>query len=144
MTSEGIYLKKVDRRTYRKLKSMAAEKGVPVYEVLNEAIADYVDARQAQGAPGAPERRRQGSDLSTEMDANNDAYVSEKERLLRDYAGRYVVFFDGAFKGSADGLEGAAKIIRESGRPKALMVKVGEDVPTGGDWLWSSLELFAA
>jgi hypothetical protein len=78
------------------------------------------------------------------MDANNAAYSSEKRRLLKEYPGKYVVFCDGAFRGAADGLAGAAEIVRASGRPKALVAKMGEEVPLGGDWLWSSLELFAA
>ncbi len=47
MEAEGIYLKKVDRRMYRKLKAMAAQNGLPVYKVLNEAIAAYLRSGQS-------------------------------------------------------------------------------------------------
>ena len=46
MVSEGIFLKKIDRKAYRKLKSAAADRGVPVYVLLNEAIAAYVRSQQ--------------------------------------------------------------------------------------------------
>ena len=78
------------------------------------------------------------------MDANNAAYASAKRRLAKEHPGDYVVFCDGAFKGAAESLEAAAGMVRASGRPKGLIAKVGEDLPLGGDWLWSSLELFAA
>ena len=65
-------------------------------------------------------------------------------RLAKEHPGDYFVFCDGAFKGAAESLEAAAGMVRASGRPKGLIAKVGEDLPLGGDWLWSSLELFAA
>ncbi len=203
MTSEGIFLKKVDKKMYRKLKSAAAERGVPVYRVLNEAIATYVASMRAD-APGddaayalvesdaslrgkwagiangkvlatadtkeevlASMRREYLAkpfphgmvakvgeprekwdaplhDVTTEMDANNAAYEGAKERLLREYKGKYVAFSGGSLQGAAESLDGAAALIKRTGRPKGLVAKMGEEVPKGGDWLWSSLELFAA
>ena len=217
MTSEGIFLKKVDKKMYRRLKSAAAEKGVPVYQLLNDAIAMYVASVRAEGGGSEALSQREidsaayavveadtslngkwvgmangkllvtadtreevlksmrreylarpfpsgivakvgepreaevwdaGSlamhDVATEMDANNAAYEGAKERLLREHKGEYVVFCDGSFQGGAGSLDGAAALIRRTGRPKGLVAKVGEEIPKGGDWLWSSLELFAA
>ena len=48
MEGEGIYFKKVDRAMYRKLKALAAQNGLPVYEVLNDAIAAYLRYTMSQ------------------------------------------------------------------------------------------------
>jgi plasmid stability protein len=123
-----VLVRNMDPELYRQLKARAAAKGEKISEAIAEA-AEYLLSKR---------------DVATEMDANNAAYASAKREFAKEYKGKYVVFCSGAFKGAAENLEGAAGIVKASGRPKGLVVKVGEDLPRGGDWLWSSLELFAA
>ena len=123
-----VHVRNMDPELYRQLKARAAAKGERISEAIAEA-AEYLLSRR---------------DVATEMDANNAAYASAKRKLAKEQMGKYAVFCSGTFKGAADSLEGAAEIVRKSGRTKGLVIKVGEDLPRGGDWLWSSLELFAA
>ncbi|MDG6910639.1 MAG: hypothetical protein JRM99_08595 [Nitrososphaerota archaeon] len=123
-----VLVRNMDPELYRQLKARAAAKGEKISEAIAEA-AEYILS---------------GRGVATEMDANNSAYAASKRRLAKEHPGEYVVFCGGAFRGAAGSLEGAADIVRTSGRPKGLVAKMGEDLPRGGDWLWSSLELFAA
>ncbi|MDW7977687.1 MAG: hypothetical protein RMH74_02660 [Candidatus Caldarchaeum sp.] len=41
----------------------------------------------------------------------------------------------------AENLQEAGKLVREACVSKALITKVGEEEPAGGEWLWSSTEL---
>lgn len=123
-----VLVRNFDPELYRRLKERAAAKGERIGETLNEATEFFLSEHE----------------VTTETEANNAAYSSAKGELLRNHMGKYVVFCDGAFAGAVDDLQGAAKIVRATGRPKALVMKMGEEIPYGGDWLWSSLELFAA
>jgi len=123
-----VLVRNFDPELYRRLKARAAAKGEKIGEALAEATEYFLSRHE----------------VSTESDVNNAAYAAAKAELARKYQGKYVVFCGGAFKGDAKDLEGAAALVRAAGRPKALVMKVGEEIPEGGDWLWSSLELFAA
>ncbi len=123
-----VLVRNFDPELYKRLKARAAAKGEKIGEALSEATERLLSENQ----------------VATEMDANNAAYAASKRELLKKYKGKFVVFSDGRFRGAADDLEGAASLVRESGEPKALVMKMGEEIPKGGEWLWSSLELFAA
>jgi len=123
-----VLIRNFDPELYRRLKARAAARGEKIGEALTEATEYLLSKRE----------------VTTEADVNNAAYASAMGDLAQKYPGKYVVFCDGRFIGPADDLEGAASIIRAAGRPKALVMKMGEQIPKGGDWLWSSLELFAA
>jgi plasmid stability protein len=128
LTFMDVLIRNFDPELYRRLKARAAAKGEKIGEALGEAT-EYLLSKH---------------EVTTEADANNAAYAAAKRELLRKYAEKYVVFCDGTFRGTADDLEGASKIIRAAGRHSALVMKMGEEIPKGGEWLWSSLELFAA
>jgi plasmid stability protein len=123
-----VLIRNFDPELYKRLKARAAAKGEKIGQALNEATESLLSKNE----------------VSTETDANNAAYAAAKRDLDKNYPGKYVVFCDGSFSGAADDLEGAAKIVRTSGRPNAVVMKMGEQIPRGGEWLWSSLELFAA
>lgn len=123
-----VLVRNFDPELYRRLKARAAAKGEKVGEALGEATEYLLSAHE----------------VTTESDANNAAYSAAKRELSRKFPGHYVVFCEGSFRGASRDIDGAAEIVRAAGRPKALVMKMGEDVPKGGDWLWSSLELFGA
>ena len=102
MESEGIYLKRVDRRMYRKLKAMAAENGLPVYKVLNDAIAAYL--RSAQSALADE------SVLSLE-DVDNIAY--EAIEIGGASQGQWTAIADGKVVGTTKGIEEVIMLMRE-------------------------------
>ena len=123
-----VLIRNFDPELYKRLKARAAAEGEKIGEALSEATENLLSRHE----------------ITTETDANNAAYAAAKRDLLKKHPGRYVVFCDGVFMGSTADLEGAASLVRASGRPKALVMKMGEEIPKGGEWLWSSLELFAA
>jgi len=123
-----VLVRNFDPELYKRLKARAASEGEKIGQALGEAT-EYLLSRH---------------EVSTEVDANNAAFAAAKRDLLKTHPGKYVVFCDGVFRGAAEDLEGAAGLVRASGRPKALVMKMGEEIPKGGEWLWSSLELFAA
>jgi hypothetical protein len=132
MKAEGIFLKKVDRRMYRKLKAMAAQSGVPVYKILNDAIAAYV--RSAQSA--LPD----GGILSQEQVGNIAYEVLEADGSLQ---GRWAGIADGKVLGTADTVEEAVTLMRE--RYSKAPFKHGIVARLGGDhgeheWLAGSLQ----
>jgi hypothetical protein len=123
-----VLIRNFDPELYKRLKARAAADGERIGQALSEATEYFLS----------------GHKVSTETDANNAAYSVAKRDLLKMYPGKYAVFCDGTFRGATDDLESAASVIRASGRPKALVMKMGEEIPKDGEWLWSSLELFAA
>jgi len=131
MTSEGIYLKKVDRKLYRKLKSTAAERGVPVYQVLNEAIAAYVVSMSAEG--GEPAVMSQG-----ELDNLAYAALEADPSMI----GKWVGIANGKMLAASDTEENVLGVMRKeySTRPfvHGIVAKVGEQRGTG-EWLAGSL-----
>ena len=133
MEGEGIYLKKVDRRMYRKLKALAAQNGLPVYKVLNEAIAAYL--RSSHG-----------------VDADEEAILSRKEvdnlafKLLESDGssrGRWAGITDGKVLGTKEGVEEVIAAMRErySKAPfsHGIIAQVGQ-AREEREWLAGSLQ----
>ena len=132
MASEGIFVKKVDKNMYRRLKSAAAEKGVPVYALLNEAIATYVE--------GQKNNKPQGTALSLEQ-VDNAAYSAiESEGALK---GRWVAIANGKLIGEAATEEGTVQLMRQAYRHRpfkhGILTRVGEPREEG-EWLAGSLQ----
>ncbi|MGB9806390.1 MAG: hypothetical protein ACP5LN_08625 [Thermoproteota archaeon] len=67
-----------------------------------------------------------------------------KEKLVKEAKGKYAVFCRGKFVGLAETLTEAGALVRSVGADRALVTKIGEEEPAGGEWLWSSLELQSA
>ena len=103
--TEGIFMKKVDRKMYRRLKAAAAEKGEPVYTLLNEAIAAYVGSQSRNP--------NQGTMTLEEID--NAAYsVIESDGPLN---GKWVATANGKLIGSADTRDKALQLMRKEYEP---------------------------
>jgi hypothetical protein len=132
MVSEGIYLKKVDKRLYRKLKSAAAERGVPVYQILNEAIAAYVASMHAEGGEPA---------VVSQRELDNFTYTAlEADASM---IGKWVGIVNGKVLAASDTEEKVLGLMRKeySTRPfvHGIVAKVGEQRGTG-EWLAGSLQ----
>lgn len=132
MDAEGIYLKKVDRKAYRKLKSVAAERGVPVYKVLNEAITAYIESQR-------PQRSGEGAASQDELD--NAAYsTAEADPSLQ---GRWVGIANGRVVATSDGETGAVRLMRQlyskSAFRHGIVAQVGK-AREEGQWLAGSLQ----
>lgn len=132
MTSEGIFLKKVDKKIYRKLKSAAAERGVPVYELLNEALAAYV--------------RSLGKDQEVEAavsqeEIDNLAYAAIESD--GSYRGKWVAIANGKLVAASDREEDVLGRLREeyarSHFRHGIVTRVGE-AREEREWLAGSLQ----
>jgi len=132
MEAEGIYLKKVDRRAYRKLKSVAAERGVPVYKVVNEAIAAYIESQRA---------RLSGEGAASEDELDNVAYAAaEADPSLQ---GSWVGIANGRVVATSDGEAGAVRLMRQlyskSAFRHGIVAQVGR-AREEREWLAGSLQ----
>ena len=126
-----VIVRGLDEKLHRKFKAEAALKGISLSKALEEAMRTWL---------------RSGNDKAAleENEANNLAYERMKDQLNMEYRGKFVVFCGGRFLGTADSLEEAGALARRSSNKKALVTKIGEKRPAGGEWLWSSLELQTA
>lgn len=122
-----VIIRGLNEELYRKLKAKASLRGCKISRALEEAITLWLELSE--------------KDVQTEEDVNNELYTRMKNQLLEKHKGKYAVFCEGNFIGVADSLESASELVRARGAKKALIVKVGEEEPAGGEWLWSSTEL---
>jgi hypothetical protein len=68
---------------------------------------------------------------SQAIDKDILAFEQEKDRLLKDYPNKFVVFKDGAFVGAWDTLDAAAThAVTQFGRGPYLIRQVGAPAPT--------------
>jgi len=123
-----VIVRGLDEKLHRKFKSEAALRGISLSKALEEAIRVWLRAENNKA-------------VLEENEANNLAYERMKDQLNTEYRGKFVVFCGGRFLGAADSLEEAGALARRSSSRKALVTKIGERRPAGGEWLWSSLEL---
>jgi len=123
-----VIIRGMDENLHRKLKAEAAMRGISLSRALEEAVRTWLHSKEDKAA-------------LDDNEANNIAYERMKDQLNRKYRGKYVVFGNGSFLGSADTLEQAGALARGSAGRKALVAKIGAKRPAGGEWLWSSLEL---
>ncbi len=127
--NKGFYLKNLDEKAYRAIKSIAAKRGVPVYRVINEALALYANLYDSLAA-------------ETEEEANNRVY----EALVGDprYTGKWVVIARGKLISVVESWNEAVKVLRNFlKREKAshgIISKVGVEVEEI-EILGSSLEM---
>jgi len=136
MEEEGVYLKKVDRRAYRKLKAMAAERGEPVYKLLNEAIALYLVT------PNTRQAEQENALISLEAADNVAFRKAEADPSLR---GRWVGVAEGALVAIGDNEEAVLKRMRDVYSKKAfahaIVGEVGAKVRgEEREWLAGSLQ----
>jgi plasmid stability protein len=128
-----VIVRGLDEKLHRKFKAEAALRGISLSKALEEAMRTWLRSENNKVA-------------IDENESNNLAYESMKDQLSNKYRSKYAVFCGGKFLGTADSLEEAGALARGSCRPagKALVAKIGEKRPAGGEWLWSSLELQTA
>jgi hypothetical protein len=131
MSAKGIYLKKVDRKMYQRLKASAAERGVPVYAVLNEAIAEYLRA-----LPG----KQAGKVAKSEGEVDNEAYRAvEADPSLQ---GRWVGIANGRLVADSETEADVLRAMREEYSRGAfnhgIVAKVGRR-PEEREWLAGSI-----
>jgi len=126
---KGFYLKNLDEKAYRAIKAIAAKRGVPVYKVINEALALYANLHDSLAA-------------ETEEEANNRVY----EALVGDprYKGKWVVIACGRLISVAESWDEAVEILRKflscEKANHGIISKVGEEVEEI-EILGSSLEM---
>lgn len=123
-----VIVRGMDENLHRKLKAEAAMRGMSLSRALEEAVRTWLHSKEDKT-------------ILDDNEANNIAYERMKDQLNRKHRGKYVVFGNGSFLGSADTLEQAGALARGSAGRKALVAKIGAKRPAGGEWLWSSLEL---
>jgi len=126
-----VIVRGLDETLHRKFKAEAALRGISQSQALEEAMRVWLHVENNKSA-------------LEENEVNNLAYERMKDQLTKKYRGKFVVFCSGRFLGAADSLEEAGALARASSERKALVSKIGEKRPAGGEWLWSSLELQTA
>ena len=126
-----VLLRGIAKQTYGRLKAEAAARGKRISEALQGAIEVWLYTREKQ--------------ILSEWEANNRAYLQAKRRLFSEHRGRYAAFGCGRLLGVADNFDEACNIVRSAKIHRSIITKVGEEEnTTGGEWLWSSLELATA
>ena len=124
-------MKKVDKKAYRKLKAAAAERGVPVYALLNEAISTYVESQPKNSGEAAP----------TLEEIDNAAYAFVGSDASHN--GKWVAIANGKLVASADTRSEAVQMMRKeydrSRFAHGILTRVGE-TREEGEWLGSSLQ----
>lgn len=95
----GFYIKKLDEETYKAIKAAAVKRGVPVYRIINEALALYLNLQDSLA-------------VETEEEANNRVY----ESLLGDpkYEGKWAAICGGRLIAVTDTWEEALKKLRQT------------------------------
>lgn len=122
-----VLVRGLDSALYRRLKAKAALMGYKVSAAIQEAIGGWLEESDTA--------------VETEHDANSSTYGRMRSTLLEEHRGAYAVFHSGKFVGTATTLRDAGKLAHDAGAKKAVITKVGEEEPAGGEWLWSSIEL---
>lgn len=129
--TESIFLKKVDKKAYRKLKAVAAERGVPVYTLLNEVLAAYVDS-QSKGSKG-------GTLTLEEIDNAAYSFIESDASL----SGKWVAIANGKLIASAETREKATQLMRKEYQKSpfrhGILTRVGEPREEG-EWLAGSIQ----
>ena len=126
-----VLLRGVAKQTYRRFKAEAAARGKRIGEALQEAIEVWLYTQEKQ--------------VLSESEANNRAYLQAKKKLFLEHKGKYAAFGAGRFLGIANTFDEACKIVRRAGIGRSIVTKIAEEESsTGGEWLWSSLELATA
>jgi hypothetical protein len=126
-----ILLRGVSKQTYRKFKAEAAARGKRIAEALQEAIEVWLYTREKQAL--------------SEWEANNRAYLQAKRKLFSEHKGAYAAFGSGRLLGVAGDFDEVCNIVRHAKVRRSIITKVAEEEsPSGGEWLWSSLEHAAA
>jgi hypothetical protein len=87
MQDKGIFLKKIDKQAYRKLKAVAADRGEPVYSLLNEAMLDFIKA-------AAELKAEDGSQLVTIEAIDNIAF--RRAEADPSMTGKWIGLADGS------------------------------------------------
>ena len=88
----NVHLRTVGEAQYRLFKSTAAKKGVSLSNAFEEAISAWVSS----------------SDRTSEDQVINDmVYRKMKNRLEKEFPGKYAVIADGKFLGAEDSLDDA-------------------------------------
>jgi len=133
LTEEGIYLKHIDRAKYRKLKAIAAERGIPVYKLLNEAIAGYIVSSKGSIPSG------EGVTSLEEVDNAKYREASETPSLK----GRWVGIARGTIVATGDDAESVVGRMREAYSKSAfrhgIVTRVGE-AREEREWLAGSIQ----
>ncbi|MCS7133635.1 MAG: hypothetical protein NZ921_02410 [Candidatus Caldarchaeum sp.] len=129
MVSKGIFLKGVDRKLYRKLKALAAEKETHVYVLLNEAIESFLASS------------REEPPLVTEETVNNQVY----RKICSDPSmhGLWVGIADGKVVKASQKLEKVLESMKEKHAVEkfkhGIVARVGETIEER-EWLAGSLQ----
>ena len=126
-----VIIRGLDQDLHRKFKAEAAMRGISLSKALEEAMKVWL-------------RLDNDKPPLDESEINNAAYEKMKDGLRRRHHGKYVVFSAGKFLGAASSPDEAGILARTGSGRKALVAKIGERRPAGGEWLWSSLELHTA
>ncbi|UNQ73418.1 hypothetical protein [Infirmifilum sp. NZ] len=124
----------LDEELYRRVKAVAALRGVRVGDVFEEALRLWLSIK--------PEVLRELEDVEREAELNRRAFEGARERLLAEHKGRYAAFAGGRLLGVFDSLEEAAGAVETSGARHGAIERLIREVKERKMELgWSLVEL---
>jgi hypothetical protein len=136
MQDEGIFLKKIDKQAYRKLKAVAAERGVPVYRLINEAMLSFIKA--AAGELKAED----GNSLITVETMDNIAF--RRAETDPSLIGKWIGLANGSLiaegRTQKEVAHQMSKKYKERPFSHGIIGKVGQKSEEEREWLAGSLQ----
>ncbi|QOJ79188.1 hypothetical protein IG193_01630 [Infirmifilum lucidum] len=127
-----VTIRGVDEKTYRKIKAIAALRGVKVGDIVNEALKLWLSIR--------PEVLEAFSTIDEEADRNRKAYESLRSELEK-YKGKYVAIAHGSLLGVYDSIKEAAEAVERANARHGIVKKIVEEAPEKVELGWSLVEL---
>ncbi|MEM2587606.1 MAG: hypothetical protein QXV23_04835 [Candidatus Bathyarchaeia archaeon] len=132
LTSKGIFVRGIDRKNYRKLKALAAERGTSVYVLIDDAIRKYLATASSETSGDMP--------LSEEA-VNNTVF--RKVRSDPSVNGRWIGIAGGRVVKVSDRFEEVVESMRQAYRVEGfkhgIVAKAGAP-PDLREWLAGSLQ----
>ncbi|RLE98531.1 MAG: hypothetical protein DRJ63_07585 [Thermoprotei archaeon] len=128
-----VSIRGIDVKTYRKVKAIAALRGIRVADAVNEALKLWLSVK--------PPLMAELEEIEEEAKVNRRAYEAMKDHLFSKYKGLYVTFSKGRFLGAYKTLEEAAEAVENAGGKHGLIELVGEEEVEKVNLGWSLIEL---
>ncbi len=128
-----ITVRGVDEDTYRRVKAVAALRGIKVGDAVNEALRLWLSIK--------PEALGAFRSIEEEAALNRKAYEELRAELEEKYRGKYVAFARGRLLGVYDTIREAAEAVEKTGAKHGIVKRVGEEAPRRVELGWSLVEL---
>ncbi|RLE91428.1 MAG: hypothetical protein DRN04_12840, partial [Thermoprotei archaeon] len=128
-----VSIRGIDTKIYRKVKAIAALRGIRIADAVNEALKIWLSIK--------PPLLTELEEIEEEAKKNIKAYEAMKNELFSKYKGYYVAFSRGKFLGAYKTLEEAAEVVEKAGGKHGLIELIGEEKVEEVELGWSLVEI---